>query len=214
MSKVILDLCGGTGSWAKPYKDAGFDVRTITLPDHDVLNWRADTLITEPIQRGGVYGILAAPPCTMFSHARTKAVAPRDLKGAMDIVRACLEIVAECQYNTDTGRKITSLKFWALENPWQGLLPKFLGRPAFIFDPYEFGDGYKKRTAIWGNFNDPIKSPGPMTGAKGRNHEKLTKFDYLKTKDIYPEYYGIYDRTVRRSITPPGFAKAFYEANK
>lgn len=26
MSKIILDLCGGTGSWSKPYRDAGYDV--------------------------------------------------------------------------------------------------------------------------------------------------------------------------------------------
>lgn len=32
MSKIILDLCGGTGSWSKPYRDAGYDVRVITLP--------------------------------------------------------------------------------------------------------------------------------------------------------------------------------------
>lgn len=25
--KIILDLCGGTGSWSKPYKEAGYDVR-------------------------------------------------------------------------------------------------------------------------------------------------------------------------------------------
>lgn len=22
--KIILDLCGGTGSWSKPYKEAGY----------------------------------------------------------------------------------------------------------------------------------------------------------------------------------------------
>ena len=32
MGKIILDLCGGTGSWSKPYRDAGYDVRVITLP--------------------------------------------------------------------------------------------------------------------------------------------------------------------------------------
>jgi len=51
--KIILDLCGGTGAWSKPYKDAGYDVRVITLPNDDVLNY------TPP---KGVYGILAAPP--------------------------------------------------------------------------------------------------------------------------------------------------------
>ncbi len=24
MSKIVLDLCGGSGSWSKPYKDAGY----------------------------------------------------------------------------------------------------------------------------------------------------------------------------------------------
>ena len=37
--RIILDLCGGTGSWSKPYKDAGYDVRLITLPDYDVLTY-------------------------------------------------------------------------------------------------------------------------------------------------------------------------------
>ena len=36
MSKLILDLCGGTGSWSKPYKEAGYDVRVITLPHYDL----------------------------------------------------------------------------------------------------------------------------------------------------------------------------------
>lgn len=37
--KIILDLCGGTGSWSKPYKEAGYDVRLITLPEYDVLTY-------------------------------------------------------------------------------------------------------------------------------------------------------------------------------
>jgi hypothetical protein len=73
--KIILDLCGGTGSWSKPYRDAGYDVRLITLPDNDVMTYK---LPDEPI-----YGILAAPPCTMFSDARTNAKTPRDLRGGM-----------------------------------------------------------------------------------------------------------------------------------
>lgn len=36
MDKIILDLCGGTGSWSKPYRDAGYDVRVITLPRYDL----------------------------------------------------------------------------------------------------------------------------------------------------------------------------------
>lgn len=40
------------------------------------------------------------------------------------------------------------------------------------------------------------------------------KFDMLKTKEIHPKYYGVFDRKTRRAITAPGFARAFYEANK
>lgn len=39
-NKIILDLCGGTGSWSKPYRDAGYDVKVITLPQYNVEKWR------------------------------------------------------------------------------------------------------------------------------------------------------------------------------
>lgn len=55
--KIILDLCGGSGSWSKPYKEAGYDVRLITLPEYDVLTY-------EPPEN--VYGILAAPLVLSF----------------------------------------------------------------------------------------------------------------------------------------------------
>ena len=87
--KIILDLCGGTGSWSKPYRDAGYDVRVVTLPDFDVLDQDVRNMCVglKP------YGIFAAPPCTMFSRARTTAKTPRDFQEAMKVVRACLEIV-------------------------------------------------------------------------------------------------------------------------
>lgn len=39
MGYIILDLCGGSGSWSRPFAMAGYDVRLITLPTHDVLNY-------------------------------------------------------------------------------------------------------------------------------------------------------------------------------
>lgn len=38
-NKIILDLCGGSGSWSRPYAQAGYDVRLITLPMYDVLTF-------------------------------------------------------------------------------------------------------------------------------------------------------------------------------
>ena len=216
--RVILDLCGGTGSWSRPYKEAGYEVHTLTLPDFDVRNWK-NTWLGK--YEASVYGILAAPPCTMFSFARTNAKKPRDLKEGMECVRACLEIIWSFnEVQQATGKKTLPLKFWALENPYHGFLPQFLGKPAFTFDPWEFGDGYQKRTALWGHFNEPVKNPIPMTKeakekAKTNSHLHTlgVKFDYLKSKNIHPEVYGVFDRQTRRSITPEGFANAFFEAN-
>ena len=239
-NKIILDLCGGTGSWSLPYKDAGYKVITITLPDYDVRKTiLKDGHITfvgkdksHLVIANAVYGILAAPPCTMFSFARTNAKKPRDLKEGMECVRACLDIIWSCmEVKQDTTKKTLPLKFWALENPYFGFLKSFLGKPAFIFDPWEFGDGYQKRTALWGNFNEPKKNPIPMTEeakakAKTNSHihklkypvagrdDEMIKFDMLASKDIHSEAFGVLDRQARRSITPQGFAKAFFEVNK
>lgn len=219
--KIILDLCGGTGSWAKPYKDAGYDVRTYTLPDHDITNLKFEIEIIDKIlATETVYGILAAPPCTMFSFARTNAKTPRDLQEGMKCVRACLNIIWKMQeIKQDTTKKTTRLKFWALENPYFGLLKNFIGKPFYTFDPWEFGDGYQKRTALWGNFNEPKKSPVPISKemkekAKTNSYLHTIKFDKLASKDIHPESFGEMNRQARRSITPQGFAKAFFEANQ
>lgn len=37
MSRIILDLQGGTGAWSKKYKEAGYRVINVTLPDFDIL---------------------------------------------------------------------------------------------------------------------------------------------------------------------------------
>ena len=193
MKKIILDLCGGTGSWSKPYRENNYDVRVITLPENDVRKYQPPK---------NVYGILAAPPCDQFSFAKTTGQ-PRQLEEAWSIVRACLDIIAKCNSIPSSYAKTTTLKFWAIENP-NGLLKRFLGKPAYEFNPYDFGDDYKKKTHLWGWFNNPKKNPIQC---------KNIKFDRMKSKDIHPEYFGTLTRKERRAITPQGFAKAFYKVN-
>ena len=207
--KIILDLCGGTGSWSKPYTDAGYTVINVTLPKYDIL---LSAVIENRIWIGGekilaenVYGILCAPPCTQFSFARTNAKLPRNLDEGMRIVNKCLEIIQCCQKRIiNDCQKKPPLKFWALENP-KGMLEWFLGKPCYEFNPYDFGDDYKKKTQLWGHFNLPKKNPIKCN---------TVKFDKLASKEIHPEMYGKLNRQERRSITPQGFAKTFYEANK
>ena len=238
--KIILDLCGGTGSWSKPYKDAGYEVINVTLPEMDVTKTdiidgfiefgspKGDNVLRVKIS--DVYGVLAAPPCTMFSDARTNAKTPRDLKAGMATVWACLRIIQACQFNIASDQsKVSPLKFWALENPWYGRLKWFLGHPVFIFDPWEFGDNYKKRTALWGYFNMPKKTHTTISDVMTKediekhktNSQALPKFDKLLMPEL-KELKGVNNsdywkqtelRQTLRSITPQGFAKACMEAN-
>lgn len=185
MSKIILDLCGGTGSWSKAYKDAGYDVRLITLPEHDVRTYKPPK---------DVYGILAAPPCTHFTVSGAQYWKQKDADGRTfedcSIITACLMIIARAQP-----------KFWAIENP-VGRMRKLLGDPDFKFDPCDFGDAYTKRTYLWGEFNLPEKNPvEPVRANSQGSWLQSLGGNSAKTKEL-------------RSVTPQGFATAFFEANR
>jgi hypothetical protein len=220
MNKIILDLCGGTGSWAKPYRDKGYNVITLTLPNFNVEDWFLNKEFVELLHSNTIYGILAAPPCTMFSIARNDKTAKekRNLKKGIRTVQACLDIIHECLYNPYNVSK-NSLQFWALENPASGYLKRFLGNPPYIFDPSDFGDNHSKKTALWGMFNEPKKTTkGQVKKGDANNYVKSVEKYFDEKKYLIPDGYreltGLSMRTVVRSITPQGFAQAFYEANK
>lgn len=201
-NKIILDLCGGTGAWSKPYKDAGYDVRLITLPDNDVRTYKPPE---------SVYGILSAPPCTEFSIVKNHKLG-RDLKKGMKIVDACIHIVNQTNYT-----------FWCMENP-VGYLIDFLGNPNFTFQPWEFGDPWTKRTYLWGWFRNPKKIYSEWNNVpKNKNlyirpgrQKPGIAFLHKSAQKFIPSFenFKIYNDAGFRAITPQGFAKAFFEANK
>ncbi len=202
MGKIILDLCGGSGSWSRPYKEAGYDVRIITLPENDVKSFNPPE---------NVYGILAAPPCDEFSMAKNHNIKRHFDKG-MEIVNSCLKII-----------KLAKPKFHALENPI-GYLSAFLGPPFFYFHPWWYGDPWTKKTGIWGGFNKPLR--------KYNNWEDVPKNNnlYIKPKSEKPAIAALHKSAKQfipwmykydpendaafRAITPEGFANAFFKVNK
>lgn len=195
--KIIIDLCGGTGAWSKPYKDAGYDVRVITLPHHDIFEYTEYRKFIN-----NVYGILAAPPCTHFSLARSRAKTPRDLKKAFRSVERCLEIIYDCRLNG-------KLVFWALENP-RAFLRQIIGKPPLTFNPCDYGDTYTKVTDLWGYYNMPRVW-------KGKGKPPTHSFHSYPYPPV-PKGYVIPDdmkrQQVRKSITSRHLAKAFFKANR
>lgn len=140
--RIILDLCGGSGAWSRPYVAAGFDVRLVTLPELNVLNYKPPR---------GVTGVLAAPPCDTFSVGYRGGMDADRWRQGLPVVRRCLRIIEQCQLDTP-------LLFWALENP-TGHLRKFLGNPPFTFCHWHFGDRGIKPTDLWGNYKLPKLAP-------------------------------------------------------
>ena len=221
--RLILDLCGGTGSWSRPYRDAGYRVIVVDpladacktpgayagtvaefLADGDRA-FSDDELETEDgaafdpafaAMLPKIHGILAAPPCDHFSVSGAQYWPAKDKDGrtggAVAIVRECLEAV----------RRFRPV-WWALENPIgriAKLVPE-LGPPCLRFDPCDYGDPYTKRTQLWGKFRPPMKTPvEPVRANRQGSWIQSLGGKSAKTKRL-------------RSMTPPGFAKAFFGAN-
>jgi len=175
MKRTILDLCGGTGSWSQPYRESGYDVHMIDLPN-DVRLLKYDRALRP-------HGILCAPPCTVFSYARNRYEPTKtEILAALSIVDACLRAVM-----------LYRPAWWALENP-RNKIRRYLGPPRLTFSQWEYGDAAEKPTCIWGEFAAPMFQP--------RRRTKLSTFR-TKRQNADPE----------DAITPPGFARAFFEAN-
>ena len=148
----------------------------------------SDVRLYKPKPNESIYGILAAPVCTNLAGSGARWWESRGIEAllqALALVDACLRIVL-----------ISHPVFWALENP-VGRLVNYLGKPKMYFNPCDYGDPYTKKTCLWGKFNIPKQLP-------------VTLVDKSPIHYMSPGP----DRTKLRSITPPGFARAFYEANK
>ena len=193
--KIILDLCGGTGSWSAPYKKAGYDVRLITLPYYNVLTYQPPK---------NVYGVLAAPPCTHFSIAANRLWKQKDKSGetqkALDIVFSCLKIINQCKP-----------KFWALENT-KGRLNRFIGEPVLRLNAAEFGAPYSKGILLWGDFNIFLVRSIPDSDIKCIDECRLDELYQLPTN--YNLNIDHCKRAAMRSIYPPEFVQSFFLANQ
>ena len=185
MGKIILDLCGGTGAWSKPYRDAGYDVRLITLPEQDVRWFYA--------LDDSVHGVLAAVACTHFSGSGAQYWPEKDGDGrtleAVSVLDACCRIIV-----------VHNPVFWCIENA-VGRARRWMGPPRMYFNPCDYGDPYTKKTCLWGEFNEPVMNPvDPIRACKQGSWLQKLGGRSEKTKRL-------------RSITPPGFTQAFFEAN-
>lgn len=205
MKKIILHLCA----------DIGSDSRYFQLDDEfEVIKIGKDIGVENYHPPKNVFGVIANPVCTEFSIAKGFHI-NGDLEKGMFLVNHCLRIIKECNPT-----------FWLIENPATGKLKDFLGKPGFIYQPWEFGSPWTKKTALWGKFNIPTKLFNKWEDLEKieslyiRGNRKKPGLVYLHKNDKYKikewewAYDLINDDMSLRSMCSDGFAKAFYEANR
>ena len=214
--KVILHLCADIGSDSKVWEDNGYTVIKIGK-DIGVENFSYD---------GEVYGIIANPPCTEFSTARANGRARNPDEG-MFLVEHCLRIIEECKP-----------KWWYIENPATGALKNYLGKADYVYQPWEFGSPWTKRTALWGEFITPgvlytkwedVPKNDKLYTRPGREKPSLAFMHAKAHMKHIPEFEPFMDKVLSqpswvssgagadmsfRSLCSQGFAEEFYEANK
>ena len=201
--KIILHLCADLGSDSRFYQlDDNYEVILIG-EKIGVENY-------EPPEN--VHGVIANPVCTEFSTAQDFRI-KKDVTKGMFLVEHCQRII-----------KKANPKWWAIENPANGRLKEFIGKPKMMYQPWMYGSPWTKHTALWGDFEIPT----PLFD----NWEDVPKLDlYIKPNrkkpgldclhksavDLIPEMQWAKQHIKTdadiRSMCSQGFARAFYDAN-
>jgi hypothetical protein len=202
--KTILHLCADLGSDSRYYSlDSNYDVIMV-----------GESLGVENYHPPHeVHGIIANPVCTDFSTARGFHK-HNDVAAGMFLVNHCMRIIEEA-----------NPVWWVMENPANGRLKDVIGKPKAIYQPWQYGSPWTKKTALWGNFTMPshlynrwedVPKNESLYQRPGRGKPSLA-FLHKSAVQHIPEFSWALDRIHTdadlRSMCSDGFAKAFYEAN-
>lgn len=212
MKKVILHLCADLGSDSFPYAlDPNYRVILIGKA-YGVENLTKTSLLRD-FGVDCVQGIIANPVCTDLSRAR-QGGQPKNVENGLFLVNHCLRIIEELQP-----------KWWVLENPATGALRDILGKPNLTYQPYEYGSGWTKKTALWGNFRQPEKTHTWETCPKikglyirkSRDDKPSLAFQHKNHIQFIDEFEPFVDFVKSdadfRSLCSQNFAKAFKAVN-
>lgn len=203
--KIILHLCADIGSDSWFYQQDS---------DYKVIKIGEEIGVENYNPTENVHGIIANPVCTEFSTA-SGFHKENDLEKGMFLVNHCLRIIAK-----------TKPKWWVMENPANGRLKEFLGKPNYVYQPWEYGSPWTKKTALWGNFNIPeplykkwekVPKNDKLYIRPGRSKPSLA-FLHKSAIENIPEFEQFVDSIHTdadfRSLCSQGFAQEFYKNNK
>ena len=196
---VIISLCDRTGSMVEPWASAGWEclcidvqhsMQTDKIKDNITKHWE-DVRNLTPAGLPKPAAIFAFPPCTHLASSGARWFKRKGLRAYID----GLELIDKCRELCEWFGCP-----WMIENPI-GRLSTAWRKPDSMFQPWEYGDLWRKRTCLW--HGGGFKMPKPT-----HKEEPEGVTDLIWRMPPGPE------RANKRSITPPGFAKAVFKANR
>lgn len=217
-NRLIFSLFDYSGSWPTPYIEAGYPVELWDFKHEGCVIERFTYIcnrLDECVEAGLVpWGLLLAPPCTDLSSAGAWTWKDKDQRPHEEHEFITVTEWAEClvMIGFELAHRYP-WKFWVLENP-PGRLERQCPELAFyrrmMFNPFDYGDAYTKKTVLWGEFNDQLpRNPvePERVRIKAGNH-------YYHASSMWAKTGGKSEKTKTiRSNTPKGFARAFFTAN-
>ena len=205
MKKIILHLCADLGSDSLFYQKSD---------EYEVIMIGEEIGVENYHPPKNVYGIIANPVCTEFSTAKGFHK-ENDMEKGMFLVNHCIRIIEEAKP-----------VFWVIENPANGRLKDVLGKPKYVYQPWEYGSPWTKRTALWGDFNIPtprytrwedVPKNNDIYVRPGRPKPALA-FLHKSAVNLIPEFQWARDKIKCdadiRSMCSQGFAEEFFLNNK
>lgn len=238
--KTLLSLFDYSGEWSAPFYRNGWNVIQWDIKITDFMDVNDIGSVEEALDLfEDVDGILIAVPCNEFTAAGAQYWPAKDEDGRTE---AAKRLVSQSLKLVDlfkpTDPDYDGTFFWALENPVGRIGSIFpeLGKPWF-FNPCDYAgylkpsrsilerldkiraknglgvtkeeadlvvtwSAYNKKTGIWGDCIKPaVRRIEPVKCAPQGSFTQRLGGNRTKTKE-------------ERSITPAGFAEAFYQANK
>lgn len=201
--KTILHLCADIGSDSYPYQ---------LDPDYEVIKIGKDIGVENYYPVFKVHGVIANPVCTEFSTA--SGFHKKNNNPDLSMLYECLRII-----------KDTRPVWYVIENPYNGTMKDHYCDPDFTYQPWEYGSPWTKKTALWGNFNDPeplyykweyVPKNKNLYIRPGRPKPSLA-FLHKSAIEYIPEFEPFRDKVdsdnAFRSLCSQGFASAFKEYN-
>lgn len=192
--RIMLSIFDRSTVMAQPWAEAGFLCYCVDRQheagesrEGNIIRVGCDVLEWLP-PRGDIAFVACFPPCTHVSVSGARWFRDKGLGGLIESLRLFDSAVKVSEWSGAP---------YLIENP-VSTVSTYWRKPDHSFDPCDYGDGWTKKTCLWtgGGFVMPEKRRVAVT-APGRIHR-------MPPSD---------ERANLRSETPPGFARAVFEAN-